>query len=229
MLWYVTAYRDRLSLRLNGNQKWRIQTENGWIRIDSQVFGSITAVVKGQSNGTKITIASRPGHRQVLILANTCSNRAIGSITIRDDGALQVLDSPSFDATEPLPFYWRDKVLAVIGMAGHGTMNITDQQGNDEDIIRLRPNAEKIIVPRHYINATRSYDVDSVNSNANVVVDDTENGDDSDQASQASNETFATSSQSLVGGVVNEQALEEEDDMVQMPQLVGRNEFDDAE
>lgn len=131
----------------------------GICRKSKHFFGSATAVVKGQSNGIKVTIASLPGQNATILLADMRTNKTIGSLNIREDGALLVSDATVPNINTPLPNSWQAKVIAILGLAHFGTFNITDIQGEDEDIIRYRPGNDKIHIPRHYATATKPYDL----------------------------------------------------------------------
>lgn len=189
MIWYVSNFRDRVSLRFNGEPlTWCIKTGLGWEYVDNRIFGSATAVIKGQSNGIKVTIASLPGQNATIILADMRTNKTIGSLNIREDGALLVSDATVPNINAPLPISWQAKVIAILGLAHFGTFNITDIQGEDEDIIRYRPGNEKIHVPRHYGTATKPYDLGIFSSYKCGQKQDSGHTDTTDDERQSDNE-----------------------------------------
>lgn len=160
MLWHVSEFRPRVSLRLNNDATFfRIRNNDQWQWLSDRTFGSATATVQGSLNGNRATMFSEPGFEQIIALADVSTNRTIGLIRVKDDGALRITDNPILSLGQPLSLYWHKKISVMLGVAGFTTINITDMIGEDEDILRYQIGHRSIHIPRHYTVETPQYDL----------------------------------------------------------------------
>lgn len=174
MLMLVQPQRQRISLRLNDdNRAFFYRSENPlWIRcIDGMVMASATASIQFDQNGKRMHISSVPGHPQVILLANTVTNRTIGQLAINDSGAVALRDAPVFALTPDFPMYWSQKTTAIIGIDGSFTANLLDKMNGDEDIVRLKPGQNKVFRPNHWLQPSAEYDVVQPVANNHLVTD----------------------------------------------------------
>lgn len=161
MLWNVRLFRDRFRLRLNNDaQTFRFYDvhRQAWAQLPDGCAGSLTANITCDLGGTRVKLSSHAGFGQWMMLVNTRTNMVTGHIHVNDEGAISVLDTPTFAFGLPLPEYWQSKSTIILGIDGPFTANISDCVADDEDILRLKEGRKSIFVPARYAKPTESYD-----------------------------------------------------------------------
>lgn len=166
MLGLAQPHRQRFSLRINDDHRaffYRMEAPT-WVHcVDGLTMASQTAAIRFDQDGKRLRFSSVPGWPQVIILANTITNRAIGSIVVDDTGAITLKDTPLLQLAPIIPLYWTQKVVAIIGIDGAFTANLYDTIGEDEDIIRLKHGQPKLFRPARWVKPTDEYDVNGDN------------------------------------------------------------------
>lgn len=161
MLWATRMFRDRMRLRLNNDRqsfRWYNIDARRWQEVGNECTGSHTAALVFDMDGRRMKLASHTGYAQCILLVNTRKENVIGYIQVSKDGALRILDAPTFSFDWPLPEYWQERATAIVGIDGPFTANVSDCAIDDEDIIRLKEGKKAIFVPARYAKATAAYD-----------------------------------------------------------------------
>lgn len=131
-----------------------------WRPIGNRKFGSNTAVLSGSYEGGRICFSSLETIQQVVFVADTSTNTTIGRIEVSMNGGLQIHDGPVvyLEPGRELDREWKHHITAILGVPGPTTINITDDQGIDTDILRLKNGHSTWFVPARYKSETPAYD-----------------------------------------------------------------------
>lgn len=164
MLKYVQAFRKRFALQVNDHSEEDAQLLYikdsrflEWLPIGLDEFGSQTALVRGLKLGTQAKISTHPYTDQCFLLADMMTDRAVGRIEINNMGAISIHDFPTWSVRNIQDMY-ETRITAIIGFRGPATLNFTDEQNGDVDILRLKIGQTKIFVPAKYLKPTAAYD-----------------------------------------------------------------------
>lgn len=122
MLWLAKPQRKRLSLRLNDdNRKFYYPMEGPvWVPCDEKVIlANGTAAIHFDLSGMRMNVSRVSGFAQLVLLADTTTDRTIGALKVDENGAIAVKDTPILPLMVPtVPTFWSQKVTAIMGVNG---------------------------------------------------------------------------------------------------------------
>lgn len=155
-MWQARPHVERLKMRLNeDDRQWRILHRNQWC-IPETFYGSATATLHFES-AKRVTVASEIGYPQKILIADIGEGIILGVVNISFRGAISMGDGQGTPIDQAFPWLQSKMVTAIIGTFSVFTISATDAQGKDTDIIRHKPNAKRLYLPRVFAKGTPTY------------------------------------------------------------------------
>lgn len=164
MLQLTNVTQRLVALRINGERAdtpWQFLCRRpavGWLSMQNRACVSSAGAIVGNETGNRLVISLVPGVEANLYVADTRTNRMVGSIEFARGGGYHVRDTPQHDVLAEMTDAERVKMLAIIGFEGPNSVNLYDFITKDEDILRVKENETKIFVPGRYLKQVEGHE-----------------------------------------------------------------------